>query len=104
MKFELKGPLKENIYNLAREMGYYFLRENGEQNEFELARPARGYPRFHLFINIENDIIIFKLHLDQKKPSYQGVPAHAGEYESEIVRKEAERIKQILFNAKKNEK
>ena len=101
MKFELKGPLEENIYNLSREMGYYFLRENKGQNEFELARPARGYPRFHLFINPGTDEIIFKLHLDQKKPTYRGVPAHAGEYESEIVRKEAERIKQILFNTKK---
>ena len=98
MKFELKGPLKENIYNLARELGYYFLRENREENEFELARPARGYPRFHLFISIENDVTIFKLHLDQKRPSYQGASAHAGEYDSEIVQKEADRIKQILFN------
>ncbi len=101
MKFELKGPLRENIYNLSREVGYYFLRENREQNEFELARPARGYPRFHLFVNIENDVIIFKLHLDQKKPSYRGTSAHAAEYNSEIVRKEADRVKQILFNNKK---
>ena len=42
----------------------------------------------------------FKLHLDQKKPIYEGAPAHAGEYDSELVQKEAERIKQILQNAK----
>ena len=101
MKFELKGPLKENIYNLARELSYYFLRENREQKEFELARPARGYPRFHLFVSIESDATIFKLHLDQKKPSYQGASAHAGEYDSQIVQKEADRIKQILFNVEK---
>ena len=66
--------------------------------------------------------LIFNLHLDQKKPIYpvrspsrqgrdgsrlgrltsngvyKGLPAHQGEYDGELVEKEAERIKQILQN------
>jgi len=34
--------------------------------------------------------------LDQKKPIYQGTPAHSGEYEGKVVEEETERIKQIL--------
>lgn len=100
MKFILKGLFKENIYNLMRKVNYHFIRKNEERGELEFARPPRGYPRFHLFLKIDDSDFVFNLHLDQKKPSYQGAPAHAGEYEGEIVEKEAERIKGILENAK----
>lgn len=96
MKFVIKGPFRENVHNLMRKASYYFLRKNEQKDEFEFARPPKGYPRFHLFVKTENNILIFNLHLDQKKPIYQGVPAHAGEYDSELVTKEAERIKEIL--------
>lgn len=104
MEFIVKGPFRENIYNLMRKASYHsvpLVRGTGkEKKELSFARPPRGYPRFHLFVNIGNDAITFKLHLDQKKPIYKGAPAHAGEYDSELVLKEAERIKQILNNAK----
>ena len=96
MRFVLKNPLGENIYNLMRKIGYYFRSENKEKEELIFTRPPRGYPRFHLYLKIEKDNLIFNLHLDQKRPIYKGAPAHAGEYEGEIVEKEAERIKQIL--------
>lgn len=102
MKFTVKGPFGENIYNLGRKIGYFFLREDREKKEFELARPARGYPRFHIFLSVEKNDINFKLHLDQKKPVYKGLPAHAGEYNTEIVLKEADRIKQVLEKNIKN--
>jgi len=96
MKFELKGPFRENIYNLMRKVGYHFIRENKEKSELIFARPPRGYPRFHLYVKIENENLIFNLHLDQKRPIYKGASAHAGEYDGKIVSKEAERIKEIL--------
>jgi len=55
-----------------------------------------GYPRFHLYLKIENGNLIFDLHLDQKRPIYKGTTAHSGEYSGEIVGKEAKRIKQIF--------
>ena len=94
MKFELKGPFKESIYNLMRKVGYYF--QGQDKGELSFTRPPRGYPRFHLFVKVEDDTLIFNLHLDQKRPVYEGAPAHAGEYDGEPVSKEAERIKEIL--------
>ena len=39
---------------------------------------------------------MFNLHLDQKKPTYEGHVAHSGEYDGELVEEEAERIRRIL--------
>jgi len=106
MKFELKGPFRENIYNLMRKASYHpapLIKGRGKQRgELAFARPPRGYPRFHLFVKVENDNLILNLHLDQKAPIYEGAPAHSGEYDSEIVAKEAERIRQILEYEKRN--
>jgi hypothetical protein len=38
--------------------------------------------------------------LDRKAPKYEGTPAHAGEYENEVVKEEVERIKRILKSSK----
>jgi hypothetical protein len=94
MKFVIKGPLKDSVYTLSRKLGYFFQEEVG--NEIKFVRPKKGFPRFHLILKIEGENIICNLHLDQKAPKYKGAPAHAGEYESEVVKEEAERIKKIL--------
>jgi len=98
MKFILEKPVKENIYTLIRKIGYYPLSKDEKSEETNCIRPLdrSGYPRFHLYLKTEGDKFIFNLHLDQKKPIYKGSPAHAGEYDGEIIKKEAERIKQIL--------
>lgn len=102
MKFTLQGPFRENIYNLMRKAGYSFQGRDEKKGELVFARPAREYPRFHLFLKISGEQfsaaqeMVLNLHLDQKKPIYEGAPAHAGEYQGEIVKKEAERIRQIL--------
>ena len=54
------------------------------------------YPRYHVYIKIEGDIVIFDLHLDQKRPIYEGVTAHSGEYDGEVVEREAARIAKFL--------
>lgn len=95
MKFFTKKP-EENITNLSRKFGYLLMPSRGE--EFNCIRTVGNmrYPRFHLFIKESKDSLFFNLHLDQKKPSYAGTSAHSGEYEGEVVEKEAERIKKIL--------
>ena len=50
------------------------------------------YPRFHVYIKAESGSVIFDLHLDQKRPIYEGVTAHSGEYDGEVVEREAARI------------
>lgn len=96
MKFIVKEPLRENIYVLTRKLGYHFQSKDKERGEIVFTRPAKGFPRFHLFLKIEDKNIIFNLHIDQKRPIYKGAPAHSGEYNSDIVREEAERIKKTL--------
>lgn len=101
MKFIIKGPLKDNIYNLMRRIGYLFLDKDKTTGELSFVNPIRMvgkrcYPRFHIYLKIENDDLIFNLHLDQKRPIYKGAKSHSGEYEGEIVEKEAERIQQTL--------
>ncbi len=92
MTFVIKNQ-KDNIINLTRKIGYFFI-----GSSFIRPLERSGYPRFHLYIkeNPETQELIFNLHLDQKKPIYKGAPAHAGEYEGQVVETEIERIKQIL--------
>ena len=91
---------QETILNIARKIGYKVLgeQENGEYNIVrDLSRGYR-YPRFHIYIkkDEENNRLLFSLHLDQKQPSYGKETAHSGEYDTDIVKNEAERIKSIL--------
>ncbi|MBI2591080.1 MAG: hypothetical protein HYW34_00140 [Candidatus Brennerbacteria bacterium] len=88
---------RENIISIGRKIGY-FLIKTSQENEFNFIRPIHGsnYPRFHLYIIEDGEKCMLNLHLDQKKPSYEGSHAHNGEYDGEIVEKEAERIKMIL--------
>jgi len=100
MRFEIKGPFRENIYSLMRKIGYHIQGKDENKSELIFVRPPKGYPRFHLFVKVKNNVLIFNLHLDQKKPIYKGAPAHAGEYDGEVVEKEIKRIKQILQDTK----
>lgn len=95
MKFIINNP-GGNFATLMRKVGYYFLQESGAKLSFVRPLERNGYPRFHIYLKTNGENLIFNLHLDQKKPIYKGTPAHSGEYEGELVEKEAERIKQIL--------
>ncbi len=87
----------ENLPATMREVGYHPIGTT-PAGELNCVRPlGGGYPRFHLYIESADDIITFKLHLDQKKPSYGSETMHSGEYESEAVKEEAARIKSILW-------
>lgn len=97
MQFIVKEALlKDNVHNLMRQSGYFFEGKNPD-GEMNFARPQRGYPRFHIYLKQSGNDLILNLHLDQKKPSYRGAAAHAGEYVGETVEKEAERIKRLYI-------
>ncbi len=96
MKFEIKN-LQSNINIIMRQIGYqpaYFQ----EPGEFSVVKKIMGsdYPRFHLYIKNTGSDFSFNLHLDQKKPSYEGATGHSGDYDGEVVEGEAERIQQLL--------
>lgn len=93
MEFEISLE-KENLLTLMRKCGYAPALHGGETGEMECMRPARTYPRFHLFCKVASDKrkATCRLHLDQKRPSYEGTHAHGGEYEGEVVERERARI------------
>lgn len=95
MDFEIKN-IKENIVSVARAIGYVIIDTNG--NEYNLVKKLTGqnYPRFHAYVKQSGNNYVFSLHLDQKKPSYEGSHAHSGEYFGPVVEQEADRIKEIL--------
>ncbi len=99
MDFEIKN-IKENIVGVARALGYIIIdtKENGEYN---LVRKLDfdNYPRFHAYVKQNDFDYSFSLHLDQKKPIYEGAHAHNGEYFGPVVETEADRIKQLLVSS-----
>ena len=54
------------------------------------------YPRFHLYISENENVIEFDLHLDQKQARYPGTHAHNAEYDGPAVEKEMDRIRNQL--------
>lgn len=104
MEFQITN-LKKSINDLMRTIGYqpaYFQKPGEISIVRQLTR--NDYPRFHLYIK-ENRVPIdrsmgmsfnFSLHLDQKKPSYEGQTGHSGDYDGSVVDGEAERIKSLL--------
>lgn len=92
MKYVHTQPLRMNLKVLLNRLGYH--QRQGTHTEFEFVRRLGrlSYPRFHCYITLRNNETHFKLHLDEKKPSYAGQTAHSGQYDSEMVRQELERI------------
>ena len=84
--------------NFLRQCGYAEISNPHKNNEISYARsldPGRFSPRFHIYTEETGHGMQINLHLDAKKPSYEGTAAHSGEYEGPAVEQEAGRIKQI---------
>ncbi len=115
MEFTITN-IKKSVNDMIRTIGYkpayfsgYARSRVAGQNEKEISivRQVSGndYPRFHLYIKKVDSTIdqsmglsyLFKLHLDQKKPSYKGAKGHSGEYDGSVVEGEASRIKNLLL-------
>lgn len=87
-------PLSRQPRMILEEAGYHrFVDPNTNQESFVMRLGSRFYPRFHVYINRhDGDTVELSLHLDQKRPSYEGQAAHAGEYEGAEVEEEAGRL------------
>jgi hypothetical protein len=92
-----KNRLRQQPEFLMRRAGYgYMMHRQGGQDSFVRRLGNADYPRFHMYISEEDGEVIFNLHLDQKKPSYQGSHAHNAEYDGELVEAEIARLRQFL--------
>ena len=101
MAFQITN-IQKSTSDLMRTIGYmpaYFQKPGEISIVRQMGR--NDYPRFHAYVSRENpeQEAIINLHLDQKKPIYKGTSAHSGEYDGELVEKEAERIKKMSPSA-----
>ncbi len=76
--------------------GEYYDRRLQKISYMRRARMTDMFPRYHVYIEERGDKIVYDLHLDQKRPSYEGSAMHAGEYDGVAVEREAERIRQQI--------
>lgn len=92
MKRLLPHPLPDNPRNLLRRASYG--EHLGHEAQVSYVRRMSGadYPRFHVYLEESPRGLSINLHIDQKKPSYQGSHAHAGEYDGPLVEQELDRI------------
>ena len=106
MKLILKKTQLELSPDLfIRRAGYGQIRDRLSGQTSYVRRFTRDfYPRLHLYIELRkndssnDELVIFNLHLDQKKPAYAGQTRHNAEYDGPVVAKEIERIKSLALN------
>lgn len=103
MKLKLaKKQLGEAPDIWLRRAGYVFIpeRDNG-QRSFVRRLSRDFYPRFHVYYTAAGEpgqeLIIFNLHLDQKRPGYEGYSRHNAEYDGEVVEREGARLQSLAL-------
>lgn len=100
MNFIFQNTTGEKIDVALREARYHFTEKDTKTGQLGFIRALgqNPYPRFHLYLTTplatssERDIKA-TLHLDQIKPRFEGTTAHNADYDSELVKNEAQRIK-----------
>jgi len=97
MKIRFSKEKLQDPEKLIRRCGYGKILDR-RTGQTSYARRLRGslYPRFHVYIDDKDKEFVFNIHLDQRQTRYKGVTAHAGEYDGELVTKEADLIKRFL--------
>jgi len=96
MKIIFEAEKIEDPEKFIRRCGYGQHRTRNGEVSYVKRVHGDWYPRFHIYILTEKEKIVFNLHLDQRAPVYEGVTAHAGEYDGVVVEKEAERITKFV--------
>lgn len=101
MKLTIKKLSRENTPEIMRESRYRYMGQSGEQMSFVRALDQNSYPRFHVYLqeNKSKKEVYLTLHLDQKGMSYKGSTAHSGDYDGELLKQEAERLKGLFEKA-----
>jgi len=97
MKFIVGYNQVGNYKAFLRRAGYAFIVDRHRGVESFVRRLGDGYyPRIHLYVEEAGDSLVFNLHLDQKKASYEGTHMHSAEYDHDIIIEEANRLKSLL--------
>ncbi len=89
--------IKGNAVTLLRKSGYIFQRQAGKEMSFVRSFSSSGYPRFHIYLQVNDNDLVLNIHLDRKKETYGRTTRHHGEYENEgLLAEEVNRLKAIL--------
>lgn len=98
MKFVInKDQLDTQPEQFLRQAGYTYIQSHKTGRESYVRRLAQGqFPRLHVYLDHMGHNVVFNVHLDQKKPSYEGSRSHAGEHDSEVVEQEVKRLKSLV--------
>lgn len=92
-----KNRLDINPEQFLRRAGYAFIHDTERNKDSFVRRLTRDfYPRLHMYAENLSDRLVFDLHLDQKKASYEGNHMHNAEYEGAVVEEEIARLKELL--------
>ncbi|WKZ25002.1 MAG: hypothetical protein QY321_01040 [Patescibacteria group bacterium] len=103
MKLKIPNQqLEATPFSILRLAGYSYIqsRRTG-QGSFVRSFGVSAYPRFHIYVDENENETVVNLHLDQKQPSYQGSSAHSGEYDGPVVEKEMIRLKKFFVKQDK---
>jgi len=92
MKFDIDKN-KYNIGSLMKRLGYS---PHPKNSSFVKRLNLGNFPRFHAYITEMDLKYNVALHLDQKGTCYEGQTAHSGDYDSDVLDKEKERIISLL--------
>lgn len=98
MKITIKNLTQTEAITKIKRCGYAEIKDSRTgQTSFVRRLGGYYYPRFHVYVEADKSgQLFYTIHLDQKKPSYQGATAHSGEYDGTAVEQEKERIKGSL--------
>ena len=89
-----KTDLLQNLTQSMRNCQYRYMHttDNGEHSYSRVMYNNQPFPRFHMYVSETEQQFIFSLHLDQKKPVYEGQTAHSADYDEPAVAAEYQRI------------
>lgn len=97
MKIKFVGNFSQNPEYMLRRLGYGLILDKRTQQKSFVKRFTRNfYPRFHVYLDQTQDGFFISIHLDQKQAIYKGQTAHSGEYDGEVVKNEAIKIKYYI--------
>lgn len=97
MKILIAQTLMRYPDQAIRRIGYGLHQDRRTGEKSFVRRIAHDlFPRFHLYLEAHGTDWQLNLHFDQRQTVYEGVTAHGGEYDTDIVLTEGDRIKALL--------
>lgn len=92
MKIEI-NPLTQNTLALMRRVGYTFQKNEGSEQAWVRILGSGGYPRFHIYTQMDKMSLVLNIHLDHKKHTYGEDTRHHADYQdSPPLQEEVERL------------